>query len=172
VLFLGVADNQILSPLLPAIRAQFGKSSSEMGYLFSGYSFCAGFSVLVWGPLSDAFGRKRGLLHGLAIFAAGSCLAFLSTNFLALLAGRIIAGIGASMLSLNSIAYAADFFPYENRGWAIEASVVYFALIWAYLLAHGWRCLRMGSRFRRHRRIALLLLVLCYCLLKNCLQDG
>jgi predicted MFS family arabinose efflux permease len=130
VLFLGVADNQILSPLLPAIRAQFGKSSSDMGYLFSGYSFCAGLSVLIWGPLSDAFGRKRGLLCGLAVFTAGSLISFVSTGFFMLLAGRIVAGMGASMLSLNSIAYAADFFPYENRGWAMGSILSsYFAAL-------------------------------------------
>jgi predicted MFS family arabinose efflux permease len=165
VLFLGVADNQILSPLLPAIRAQFGKSSSDMGYLFSGYSFCAGLSVLIWGPLSDAFGRKRGLLQGLAIFAAGSFLAFLSTEFRMLLAARIITGMGASMLSLNSIACAADFFPYENRGWAMGSimSSYFAALILGVPLgawlgdAFGWKIV-----FGVIGGIALLLLILCY----------
>jgi predicted MFS family arabinose efflux permease len=168
VLFLGVADNQILSPLLPAIRAQFAKSSSEMGYLFSGYSFCAGLSVLIWGPLSDAFGRKQGLLCGLMVFAAGSFLAFLSTGFLMLLAGRIIAGMGASMLSLNSIAYAADFFPYENRGWAMGSilSSYFAALILGVPLgawlgdAFGWKMV-----FGVISGISICLLILSYCLI-------
>jgi predicted MFS family arabinose efflux permease len=119
ILFLGVADNQILSPLLPAIRTQFGKSPSAVGFLFTGYSFCAGLSVLFWGPLSDVFGRKRGLLHGLLIFLSGALLSFFAICFPMLLAGRMIAGMGASMLSLNSISYAADFFPYARRGWAM-----------------------------------------------------
>ncbi len=130
VLFIGVADNQILSPLLPAIRAQFARSSSEMGYLFSGYSFCAGLSVLLWGPLSDAFGRKLGLLCGLLVFALGSVLTFLSTGFFMLLAGRVVTGMGASMLSLNAISYAADFFPYSTRGWAMGSILSsYFAAL-------------------------------------------
>ena len=119
ILFVGVADNQILSPLLPAIRTQFGKSSAEMGFLFTGYAFCAGISVLIWGPLSDLFGRKRGLLNGLAVFFAGSCLSYFSSGFYMLLCGRILTGMGASMLSLNTISYAADFFPYAKRGWAM-----------------------------------------------------
>jgi predicted MFS family arabinose efflux permease len=119
ILFVGVADNQILSPLLPAIRTQFGKSSAELGFLFTGYAFCAGISVLIWGPLSDLFGRKRGLLNGLAVFSAGSCLSYFSSGFNMLLCGRILTGMGASMLSLNTISYAADFFPYGRRGWAM-----------------------------------------------------
>src|SRR5205823_4420332 len=79
VLFLGVADSQIVSPLLPAIRARVARSSLEMGHLFTGYSLSAGLSVLIWGPLSDLFGRRRGLLAGLALFASGSRISFLAS---------------------------------------------------------------------------------------------
>jgi predicted MFS family arabinose efflux permease len=119
VLFLGVADNQVLSPLLPAIRKQFARSTREISFLFSGYSLCAGISVLLWGPLSDFFGRRRGLITGLAVFMVGSSAAFMAHDFRALLIARIITGMGASMLSLNAISYAADYFPYERRGWAM-----------------------------------------------------
>jgi predicted MFS family arabinose efflux permease len=119
VLFVGVADNQVLSPLLAAIRARFERASSDMGFLFTGYAFSAGLSVLIWGPLSDAFGRKRGLLSGLLLFAAGSGISALAPGFNALLAGRVVTGMGASMVSLNSISYAGDFFPYQSRGWAM-----------------------------------------------------
>ncbi len=119
ILFLGVADSQILSPLLPAIRDQLGKSDSDMGFLFTGYSFCAGLSVLLWGPLSDAFGRKSGLLTGLLFFAVGSGVSFAASAFWTLLLGRIVTGMGASMISLNTLSYAGDFFPYKTRGWAM-----------------------------------------------------
>ncbi len=130
VLFLGVADNQVLSPLLPAIRAQLGKSSHELAYLFTGYSFAAGLSVLLWGPLSDTFGRKRGLLTGLMLFALGSLVSFSCSTFTQLMAGRILTGMGGSMLSLNTLSYAADFFPYSSRGWAMGSIVSsYFAAL-------------------------------------------
>ena len=170
VLFIGVADNQILSPLLPAIRNQFERSSSEMGYLFSGYAFCAGLSVLFWGPLSDAFGRKQGLLYGLVGFAAGSVTTFLSTGFFALLAGRIVTGMGASMLSLNSISYAADFFPYANRGWAMGSilSSYFAALILGVPLGSfigdrfGWKMV-----FGIMAGMALTLFIVIYCILPD-----
>ena len=144
ILFMGVADNQILSPLLPAIRNQFGKSSSDMGLLFTGYSFCAGLSVLIWGPLSDALGRKQGLQNGLVVFAAGSLISFLAKGFPMLLAGRMATGIGASMLSLNSISYAADFFPYEKRGWAMGSIFSsYFAALILGVPLGSW----LGDKF-------------------------
>jgi predicted MFS family arabinose efflux permease len=145
ILFMGVADNQILSPLLPAIRAQFGKSSLDMGFLFTGYSFCAGISVLFWGPLSDAFGRKKGLLCGLLVFSFGSLVSFLATGFYMLLLGRIATGMGASMLSLNSISYAADFFPYAHRGWAMGSIFSsYFAALILGVPLGSWLGDRLG----------------------------
>jgi DHA1 family purine base/nucleoside efflux pump-like MFS transporter len=144
ILFVGVADNQILSPLLPAIRTQFRKSPAEMGFVFTGYAFCAGLSVLIWGPLSDLFGRKRGLLTGLAVFFAGSCVSYVSSGFYMLLCGRILTGMGASMLSLNTISYAADFFPYAQRGFAMGSIFSsYFAALILGVPLGSW----FGDRF-------------------------
>jgi predicted MFS family arabinose efflux permease len=130
ILFLGVADNQVLSPLLPAIRADFGKSSHDLGFLFTAYSAAAALSVLLWGPLSDIYGRKRGLTTGLSLFAVGSLVSLLSRSFEWLMIGRVVTGMGASMLSLNTLSYAADFFPYEVRGRAMGSIVSsYFAAL-------------------------------------------
>ena len=144
ILFVGVADNQILSPLLPFIRAQFRASAPDMGLLFTGYSFCAGLAVLIWGPLSDAFGRRQGLCLGLMIFGAGSVLSSVSVDFAGLFTGRIVTGMGASMLSLNTLSYAADFFPYQNRGWAMGCIFSsYFAALILGVPLGSW----MGERF-------------------------
>jgi predicted MFS family arabinose efflux permease len=130
VLFLGVADNQVLSPLLPSIRAQFNRPAQDMGWLFTGYALSAGLSVLVWGPLSAFVGSKRGLCAGLLLFAAGSLVSFSAESFQTLLAGRVITGMGGSALSLNTLFYAAEFFPYSKRGWAMGSIVSsYFAAL-------------------------------------------
>lgn len=116
-----------------------------MGLLFTGYSICAGLSVLLWGPLSDASGRKRGLMAGLLIFSIGSLISFLSSDFHALMVGRIITGMGASMLSLNTISYAADFFPYASRGWAMGSIVSsYFAALILGVPLGSWIGDRLG----------------------------
>lgn len=162
VLFIGVADNQILSPLLPVIQDQLEQSATVMGFLFTGYSFCAGLSVLIWGPLSDAFGRKRGLLSGLIVFSAGSLISYAAHDFSMLLAGRIVTGMGASMLSLNTISYAADFFPYRTRGWAMGSIFAsYFAALMLGLPLGSWFGDNFGWNvvFGAMAGIALILLV-------------
>jgi predicted MFS family arabinose efflux permease len=175
ILFLGVADNQILSPLLPAIRQKVGRSSSDMGLLFTGYSFCAGISVLIWGPLSDVFGRKSGLVFGLIVFAAGSSVSFLASGYYSLLVGRIITGMGASMLSLNSISYAADFFPYGNRGWAMGSIFSsYFAALILGVPLGSWAGERLGwnAVFGSLGAVALGLLVFLHFQLPNLSRRG
>jgi DHA1 family inner membrane transport protein len=144
ILFMGVADNQVLSPLLPTIQNQLGKTATDMGFLFTGYAFCAGLSVLIWGPISDAFGRKQGLRCGLIIFMIGSLISFNANDFSVLLTGRIVTGMGASMLSLNTISYAADFFPYKSRGWAMGCIFAsYFAALILGVPLGSW----VGDRF-------------------------
>lgn len=145
VLFLGVADSQVISPLLPGIRSQFSKTSAELGLLFTGYSLAAGLSVLFWGPLSDLFGCRNGLLTGLLIFGAGASVSSVSPDFAILLLGRVITGMGASMLSLNAISYAAGFFPYRSRGWAMGSIVSsYFAALILGVPAGSWAGDRLG----------------------------
>jgi DHA1 family purine base/nucleoside efflux pump-like MFS transporter len=130
--------------------------------LFTGYSFCAGLSVLIWGPLSDAFGRKRGLLSGLIVFSAGSLISYAAHDFSMLLAGRIVTGMGASMLSLNAISYTADFFPYRTRGWAMGSIFAsYFAALMLGLPLGSWFGDNFGWNvvFGAMACIALILLV-------------
>jgi predicted MFS family arabinose efflux permease len=170
ILFVGVADSQIISPLLPTIRAQVGKSSSTVGLLFTGYSLSAALSVLFWGPLSDKFGRKRGLLAGLIIFSLGSIATFLSSTFEPLLLSRIITGMGASMISLNAISYAADFFPYSNRGWAMSSIMSsYFAALILGVPIGTWVGERYGwnAIFGMTATVVILLSVVIYAFLPS-----
>lgn len=165
VLFLGVADSQVISPLLPGIRSQFSKTSAELGLLFTGYSLAAGISVLFWGPLSDLFGCRNGLLTGLLIFGAGSSIAWLSPGYAVLLLGRVVTGMGASMLSLNSISYAAGFFPYRSRGWAMGSIVSsYFAALILGVPAGSWAGDSMGwhAVFGLAAAMSLILIVPVY----------
>ena len=65
-------------------------------------------SLLVYGPLSDRFGRKPPLLSGIAIFMAASLLCALSANVWLLILARIFQGLGAGAASSISLAMARD----------------------------------------------------------------
>lgn len=68
---------------------------------------------IIYGPLSDAIGRKRAIYIGLAFFIAGSLMATAATSFEALLVGRMLEGFGAAGPRIVSIALVRDI--YQGR---------------------------------------------------------
>jgi MFS transporter, DHA1 family, multidrug resistance protein len=77
---------------------------------------------IVYGPLSDAFGRKRTMYIGMGVLAAGTLLSLFATSFGMMLAGRAIAGAGAAGPRIVSLAIVRDL--YEGRAMARIMSMV------------------------------------------------
>ena len=128
LLFLGLADNQMIAALLPALVRSLHVSVGKAGILVVVYSLGAGVAAFLSGKLSDHYGRRRFLLAGVIIFSLASALAFRAQSFGGLLAARALTGLGAGTLSTCSIAFAGDWFPYAVRGRAIGLiSTAYFA---------------------------------------------
>ena len=112
-------------------------------------TFFAGLSVgqLVYGPVSDAIGRKRALYSGLALFILGGLCCALASTFGMLLAGRVLSGFGAAGPRVVAIAVVRD--QHAGRAMArvmsfvssvfILVPVVAPALGQAVLLVAGWR---------------------------------
>jgi len=63
---------------------------------------------LVQGPLSDAIGRRRAMAWGFAVMAIGTLACLFAPTFGLLLAGRVIAGIGAAAARIVSLAIVRD----------------------------------------------------------------
>jgi len=88
-----VAANMPL-PSLPAIGSAFAVSAAELVIAV----FLAAFAPaqLVWGPLSDRYGRRPVVLWALAVFTAGSVVCALAPSFAVLLAGRVLQAAGGA----------------------------------------------------------------------------
>ncbi len=128
LLFLGLADNQMIAALLPSLVKSFGISLSTAGLLVVVYSLAAAVASFLSGTLSDHFGRRRFLLAGGAFFALASCAAAESRTLSELMLARALTGLAAGTLSTCSITFAADWFAYNVRGRAIGLiSSAYFA---------------------------------------------
>jgi len=119
LLFLGLADNQMIAALLPAFVKSLHVSIQEAGLMVVVYSVGAALASFVSGALSDFWGRRRFLQGGMALFAAASGLAWQSASFKGLIAARALTGLAAGTLSTCTIAFAGDWFAYEVRGRAI-----------------------------------------------------
>ena len=128
LLFLGLADNQMIAALLPSLLGSLRVSVGMAGLLVAVYSLAAALASFVSGTLSDHYGRRRFLFLGVLLFAVSSWVASRAGSFQALLLARGLTGFAAGMLSTCSITYAADWFEYRVRGRALGLiSSAYFA---------------------------------------------
>jgi MFS transporter, DHA1 family, inner membrane transport protein len=119
ILFIAVADNQIIAPLLPAIAAFLDVSVSATGLLVVVYSLAAVGAALLAGSWSDRSGRHIFLSVALLLFSLSSLATAYTEHLRWLLLCRTLTGMAAGVLSACSIAYAGDYFAYAIRGKAL-----------------------------------------------------
>lgn len=84
-------------PAFPQIGAQLGADKLAMQQTISAYLLAYAAMSLVHGPLSDALGRKRVILAGLAVFSLASVGCALSSTLSELLAFRALQGLSAGV---------------------------------------------------------------------------
>ena len=128
LLFLGVADNQMIAALLPTLVRSFQVSVELAGLLVVVYSLAAAAASFASGALSDHYGRRWFLLGGVVAFAGASWVSSRTQTFAELMVARALTGLAAGTISTCSVAYAGDWFKYKVRGRAIGLiSSAYFA---------------------------------------------
>jgi predicted MFS family arabinose efflux permease len=128
LLFLGVADNQMVAALLPVLGGSLHKTVEVVGMLVVVYSAMAAIASFVAGALSDHYGRRKFLVAGVVVFAAASWISSQTQTFGELMLARALTGFAAGAISTCSIAFAGDWFAYNVRGRAIGlVSSAYFA---------------------------------------------
>jgi MFS transporter, DHA1 family, multidrug resistance protein len=84
--------------------------------------------MLVYGPVSDRFGRRRPLLVGVAIFIGASAMCALADNVYSLIIARILQASGAAAASALSLAMCKDLFDSQQRARIMAYIAVIVAL--------------------------------------------
>ena len=102
--FAAILDTTIVNVALPAIRAGFDTSVTNLQWTVNGYNIVFASLLLTCGALVDRRGGKLAFGAGLVIFVAGSLVCGLAPVFPVLLAGRVVQGLGAALLMPASLA--------------------------------------------------------------------
>jgi EmrB/QacA subfamily drug resistance transporter len=85
--------------LIPKLQASSLKPSvSGTAWIVDSYTLVFACLLIPAGALGDRFGRKRGMLIGLVVFAAGSACAALAPSTPVLMCGRALSGVGAALV--------------------------------------------------------------------------
>jgi len=109
----------VMAPVLTQIAGEFNITTGTAGLVVAAYGAPGIVVAVLTGPYSDRFGRKRFLVTGSLIMGFFTLLSAFGTSFAVLVAMRIIAGIGGSVIFPNTTATVGDNFSYRDRGSAM-----------------------------------------------------
>ncbi len=97
-------------PALPEMGAFFSASPALVSLTLTVFFFTFAVSMIVFGPLSDKFGRKPIIIFGTSIYTLASLGCALATDIYILLLGRILQGLGSGAVITSSTALIKDCF--------------------------------------------------------------
>ena len=141
------ADRVALSVAATPIKAEFGLSQVEMGYLLSSFLWFYVLCLIPVGLLVDRFGGKIVNSAGIGLWSAATVLTGFAPSFGFMLGTRIVMGIGESTSWPASNRIIREWFPASERGFAngvfgagSAAGPALGAIVISYLVAaYGWR---------------------------------
>ena len=115
-LFLGLQPitTDLYLPALPSITQQLAASMPQAQLTLSALLLCFGFSQLIWGPVSDKYGRRPVLLVGLALYVMASVGSAWATNVESLIVWRALQGVAMGAPVMCARAMARDLYAPEE----------------------------------------------------------
>jgi DHA1 family bicyclomycin/chloramphenicol resistance-like MFS transporter len=113
---LGPMATQILTPAVPFVHRDFGIPMAAAQTLISLAFATIAVTTLVYGPLSDRFGRRPVILVGTGLFCAGSLLAAFAPTPEILILGRIVQAAGSSAGLVLARTVVHDVYGREHSG--------------------------------------------------------
>jgi len=107
---IGPVSMAISTPAMPEMVKAFGTTEAAIKLSLSLYFGGFALAQLLAGPASDAFGRRKATLAFMAIYLMGALISVFATSVEAMLIGRLIQGIGASVGVTVARAVVRDLF--------------------------------------------------------------
>jgi len=117
--FMILVDSTIVSVATPAIIEDLHADVNAVVWVTSAYLLAYAVPVLITGRLGDRFGPKNLYLAGLTLFTLSSLWCGLTGSVEGLVVARVFQGLGASMITPQTMAIITRIFPAQRRGRAM-----------------------------------------------------
>lgn len=111
-----IVDSTIVNVAIPSIVDDLGISSTQVQWVQESYTLVFAALLLVFGTLSDRYGRRRMLVTGIAVFIVASVLVALAPTGDLLIGARVIQGVGGAMVLPTTLSLINAGFRGRERG--------------------------------------------------------
>ncbi len=134
--FMVVLDFFIVNVALPSMQSDLGASNTAVEWVVAGYALTSAVFVITAGRLGDRFGRRRMFSLGLALFTVASAACGAAGTPLELVAGRLLQGVGAALLTPNVLSIVGVLYSGADRVRALSVygTVMGFAAVGGQLI--------------------------------------
>lgn len=128
---MGALSVDLLLPAFPEMRADLGLAvgSTRISEVVTAFFIGVAVGQLVYGPLSDRFGRRRLLQVGMGVFLVGAVASSLAGSLGALVAGRFVWGLGAAAPRSLAIAMVRDTYEGDRMARTMSLLMATFLLV-------------------------------------------
>lgn len=117
--FMILVDATIVTVAIPRLATDLDTSLTAVIWVTSAYLLAYAVPLLITGRLGDRFGPRRLYLIGLTVFTASSLWCGLAGSIEMLILARVAQGLGASIMTPQTMAVITRLFPPDKRGAAM-----------------------------------------------------
>ncbi|MGU3410380.1 DHA2 family efflux MFS transporter permease subunit [Microbacterium sp. M1A1_1b] len=117
--FMILVDSTIVSVATPTIAQKLDADINSVIWVTSAYLLAYAVPLLITGRLGDRFGPKVMYQIGLVVFTLASLWCGFSGSIETLIIARVVQGLGAAMMTPQTMAVITRIFPPQNRGAAM-----------------------------------------------------
>jgi EmrB/QacA subfamily drug resistance transporter len=112
--FLAAAESTIIATAMPSVVADLG-GLEVYGWTAALYMLAMTVTIPIWGKLADLRGRKPIIVTGIVTFLVGSAACGMAPSMGALIAARVLQGVGAGGVQPIAMTIVGDIFPPKER---------------------------------------------------------
>ena len=141
----GALSTDMYLPAFPDVAADFGVSTADIPLTLTSFMFGMGLGQVLYGPLSDRFGRKPPLLVGLVVFIFASIMCATADSLTSLVIWRFVQALGGAAGIVVARAFVRDHFTGVDLARMMTQLGVVFALAPAFAPTIGAVVLHFAS---------------------------